>query len=73
MINLTPKQAEIYTLIYNNPDITYREIMQFFDITRSTMKEHIESLRRKKLLLDKTIDGQGTKSFKIDKRKKVIV
>jgi len=73
MIKLTPKQTEVYTLIYNNPDISTRDILAFFDLTRSTLKEHMEKLKRNGLIKYKVIDGHGTRAWRVDKRIKICV
>ena len=73
IIKLTPKQAEVYQLIHNNPDITQKDIMKFFTITRSTLKDHLGVLDNNNILKIKLINSRGTKSYRVNKRIKVCV
>ena len=68
---LTPKQLAVYTLIKNNPNITFKAIMVFFNITRSTLKEHIEALLIKKTIKSKVVGRNGAKVYTVDGRRKL--
>jgi|FLOH01.1.fsa_nt_gi DNA-binding MarR family transcriptional regulator len=68
---LTPKQLAVYTLIKNNPNITFKAILVFFNITRSTLKEHIEALLIKKTIKSKVVGRNGAKVYTVDGRRKL--
>ena len=69
MIKLTPKQSEVYTLIHNNPDITKKEMMIYFGVTQSTIKDHLYALDMNRLLKTKLLNSKGLKSYRVNRRK----
>ncbi len=69
MIKLTPKQSEVYTLIHNNPDITKKEMMIYFGVTQSTIKDHLYVLDMNRLLRTKLLNSKGLKSYRVNRRK----
>ncbi len=72
-IHLTDRQKQIYRVILNNPGITTREICQIFGCQRASLYDRMTGMIDSGLLISKTMDNHGTKSFKIDRRKKVIL
>lgn len=63
---LTPRQINVLETIEANPDVTNKELMIILGITRSTLKEHIESLTIRDLVKFRT-GIRGLKNYRVNK------
>jgi DNA-binding MarR family transcriptional regulator len=73
IVMLSDKQKQVYRIIAHNPGITSRELCLMLSVTRSTMFEKLTRLVDSGYIIAKTLDVHGTKSYKIDKRRRVLL
>ncbi len=73
VIILSDKQKQVYRIIAHNPGITSRELCQMLSVTRATMFDKLSRLVDNGYIIGKTLDKHGTKAYKIDKRRRVLL
>lgn len=71
--HMSDRQKQIYRIILNNPGIRARELCNILGCQRPSLSDRMNGMIDNGIIIVTTVDNHGAKSFKVDRRRKVIL